>query len=841
MPARISSVVAGALLIAAAALAQVAKPAPAVIYSEDEKVTGGQIVTDTPHTGTKCLRWRHGDSPSLALRGAPTDWSAYDTLTLWLRTDTPDGARFLLLVPSENAQSEGMDYYSFFLQVKPGGWQRFPIRLREDMGVNRNPVGWQKIDRMEFTATGWDQKTNPEAVVYVDDVQLTGEGPVVGPRLTDEEFFDALDLALPTLAAVKAAVDQRDYAAARTAYVQYLKARPVKWYFDWHDRPAKPADRPNIRGGEEALARRFVVCSVPYDFKGGDIDWTVNPTNPVNNEWVWQFSRHSFWNDLGRAYWDTGDEKYAKEFVYELLDWIGDCPVPVGRVNNGAGSRWRTIECGIRMSGSWPNAFFRFLSSPSFTDEAVVTMVKSMVEHARYLKQYPTSFNWLTMESNGLFHVGALFPEFKEAPEWRDTAVQRMYAELDNQVYPDGAQKELSTGYHQVSLYNFKGLLDTARLTGFDLPADYMNKLERMWSFNMWGAGPDGCLPAVNDSGYTDVRGNLREGLKYFPEHQDWLYLASSGKEGEPPATTSHNFPWAGQHVMRSGWDPQARYCFFETGPFGAGHQHEDKLSFVLSAYGSRLLIDTGIYTYDASAWRRYVLGATAHNTVLVDGQGQARRSEPRDTYCVTSPYPDPWFSTDQFDYAAGVYEENFGDKKARPATQRREIMFVKPDYWIVVDTLTAKDDQPHQYTALFHLRPAEARVLDDGRTVLTDNGAAANLAILPASAAPLTAQIIKGQKEPYLLGWTLKSGLECEPIPVATYEWQGAGVQTRAWVFYPLKPGETVLPTVTPTATGFTVRAGEKTDEVVLGDKPRISLTRHEGALVTAVMNVAP
>ena len=30
---------------------------------------------------------------------------------------------------------------------------------------------------------------------------------------------------------------------------------------------------------------------------------------------------------------------------------------------------------------------------------------------------------------------------------------------------------------------------------------------------------------------------------------------------------------------MRSGWDRKALFLGFEVGPFGAGHQHEDKLS----------------------------------------------------------------------------------------------------------------------------------------------------------------------------------------------------------------------------------------------------------------------
>lgn len=57
----------------------------------------------------------------------------------------------------------------------------------------------------------------------------------------------------------------------------------------------------------------------------------------------------------------------------------------------------------------------------------------------------------------------------------------------------------------------------------------------------------------------------------------------------------------------------------FDVGPFGAGHQHEDKLGFVIYAYGAYLVIDSGIYPYDTSRWRRYVLSPYAHNVIHVD------------------------------------------------------------------------------------------------------------------------------------------------------------------------------------------------------------------------------
>ena len=67
------------------------------------------------------------------------------------------------------------------------------------------------------------------------------------------------------------------------------------------------------------------------------------------------------------------------------------------------------------------------------------------------------------------------------------------------------------------------------------------------------------------------------------------------------------------------------------------------------------LLVEGGVYTYDASVWRKYVLSSRAHNVVLVDGLEQARRKSPRETYVVKEPLPHVWESHADFDHASGV------------------------------------------------------------------------------------------------------------------------------------------------------------------------------------------
>ena len=69
------------------------------------------------------------------------------------------------------------------------------------------------------------------------------------------------------------------------------------------------------------------------------------------------------------------------------------------------------------------------------------------------------------------------------------------------------------------------------------------------------------------------------------------------------------------------------------------GHAHADTLSFELSVFGQRVLVNSGTSCYGTSAERLRQRGTAAHNTVVVDGQDSsevwagfrvARRARPR-------------------------------------------------------------------------------------------------------------------------------------------------------------------------------------------------------------------
>lgn len=729
--------------------------------------------------GLPSARWDHAKASAVKCEAIPHDWSGYNCLSFVLHSAKATGASFMVVLSSE-AASEGFDYFGFPITLDWTGWKEFDVPFNE-MGRARNPVGWNKIDSVMFTADGWGNQPNPESVVHIADLRLTHSE---GPWISDTEFFDMLDLDRPGLEKVKAAAASGDLTAAKHEFAEYLRRRDrPNPEFDWKARP-KHDSRPqgvDTKEADRVLQRDLQSVSVYHKFDG-EIDWNLNPID--YKEWPWQLNRHPFWVTLARAYWDTGDEKYAREFVYQMTDWVRRCPAP--RLSSGnATYTWRTIESGIRTGQTWPEAFFRFLTSPSFTDEAVVTMVKSFAEHARQLMRWPTSGNWLAMECNGLMHVGVLFPEFKEAESWRKTAAERLYAELDRQVYPDGAQIELTTGYHQVSLGNFVAAWRIAHLNDVPMPEDFIAKVGRMYDYNINAAMPDASLPGLNDASRFSIRKIMEQGFGFFPERKDYEWIATSGKSGEKPKVGSIALPFSGQLVMRTGWDPNDLYLLMDAGPFGYGHQHEDALSFVIYAHGKYHLIDPGNYAYDSSKWRRYVLSTRAHNTIMVDGLDQHRGGKSRELYVVSKPLPNRWAASDGFDYACGTYSEGYGGGNQVKVTHSRHIFFAKPDYWIVTDFMTPSDAASHKYESMFHL-DADSAEIDADRRVRTVNKSGGNLTILPVADDELRVRIASGEEEPEVQGWIPSAAYKCRPIPTPIFTREAAGPTGFLYLFYP-------------------------------------------------------
>lgn len=360
----------------------------------------------------------------------------------------------------------------------------------------------------------------------------------------------------------------------------------------------------------------------------------------------WELSRFQHAAVLGQAYWLTGDEKYAWEFVRQVDDWIDRNPPKFG-VN------WAcTMDVAIRVA-NWILGFYFFKDSPAFTEDFLIKFLKSLLTHGRHimanLENKGITNNHYLADLVGLIYLGIAFPEFKDAQRWLEFGIQELVKEMEKQVYDDGMDFEASTCYHRLALELFFYPALLCRLNGIGLPQAFIDKLKKMFDFVLYVLKPNGRMPQIgdNDNGRLHVLGKRDildmtylltfatlyyddpaykiEEFGFAPEAL-WLFGPESYERwSQLPGRSveeleSRAFPEGGIYVMRHKKD----YMIISCGPNGqgglGGHAHNDKLSFELCIDSEDIIIDPGTYVYTADPeWRNRFRSTAYHNTVMID------------------------------------------------------------------------------------------------------------------------------------------------------------------------------------------------------------------------------
>jgi hypothetical protein len=406
------------------------------------------------------------------------------------------------------------------------------------------------------------------------------------------------------------------------------------------------------------------------------------------------------------------------------------------------------------------------------------------------------------MEMNGLALFALAFPEFRKSEEWAAYGLQIMSDELNRQVYPDGVQTEVATKTQWVALQRFESIADNFRKAGREISAEYLKGVEAMYNYLTYSMRPDGHQPLNSDSDREDLRPRVLAAAKKF-NRGDWEWVATNGKAGVQPKTRpSLTFPWAGIHVMRSGWDSQAAWTFFDNGPYGTGHQHRDKLHLSVAAFGKDLLVDGGRFThqdyfsFDPMIWRGYFRSSFSHNVILVDGNGQNAAATRARTPLVEG---QDFIHGDRYDYAYGSFPDGFEGVSGK-VTHSRSVLYLHDKYWVVLDHIDT--DRPRKLQTLWHYAP-DCEVAVDGSEAASLNKDNPNLRIIPSGNVKWEVEIVKGQEEPFKQGWySVNYGLK-EPNPTVIYSAEIAKPTTFVWV---LVPAQGIVPHV---STQFIEKGG--------------------------------
>lgn len=577
---------------------------------------------------------------------------------------------------------------------------------------------------------------------------------------------------------VKQAYESDDIPLACSALLDYYKNGNSAQYLRMNQPPVSQKTTSNADSiVQDIFTFQLVTGKVPR-LEKSQLNWFHNgPEDDI--EWAWALNRHYPIRDLLRIYFETGNPEYARYIDSFIKDWIIESlPYPAVKSNT---AMWRGLEVSFRVK-IWAKVFYGLMNTDYTSPATQLLILSSLSEHAHYARKFHAQNNWLTMEITGLATVATAWKELMDATEWLEYSKETMVESMKGQVYPDGVQTELTSSYHYVALANFMLFDQICKNANERLP-DYFNEtMEEMYDYLAYTMRPDGFGILNNDA---DRKSNREWIFKAFDKYnrEDWRYIATNGEKGiKPNGEPSVIYPWAGHLVSRNGYDKNAHWSFFDIGPWGSGHQHNDKLHISISAFGRDLLVDGGRFAYRgevARKFRGYAKGSQSHNVILIDGKGQSPGPKVIDQplseihFKIASDYDYAWNSFDQFNDVDGEIKHT------------RSMMYVRDNFWIVVDNI--ETSIPRKIETLWHWHP-ECEVEEINKNAVSTKNEKGNLQIIPIGKGKWDIMQVKGQENPEIQGWYSPEYNNFEPNVTSIYSTNIKSDETFIWLLVPFQ-----------------------------------------------------
>jgi uncharacterized heparinase superfamily protein len=336
---------------------------------------------------------------------------------------------------------------------------------------------------------------------------------------------------------------------------------------------------------------------------------------------LWLYNLHYF-DDLNAL--DAGQRGAWHQAL--LQRWLQENPP-------ASGNGWEPYPTSLRMV-NW----VKWLAAGNMP---VPGMERSLATQARWLArrmEWHLLGNHLFANAKALVFAG-LFFEGPEAASWLATGLKIIAHELPEQVLADGGNFERSTMYHAIFLEDLLDLVNAVSHWPGCVPALQTAQWREVASRMLgWLAGmthPDGEIALFNDAAFG-VAPNLNQ-LRSYAQRLHIQHgpprrfspcdddrgeetnlpsvIASAARQSIPPLL----------HFADSGYVRLERgnaVALLDVAPVGPdylpGHAHADTLSFELSVFGQRVVVNGGTSCYGSRLERLRERGTAAHSTVEV-------------------------------------------------------------------------------------------------------------------------------------------------------------------------------------------------------------------------------
>ena len=320
----------------------------------------------------------------------------------------------------------------------------------------------------------------------------------------------------------------------------------------------------------------------------GPGDW-----NSENSLLLWLYNLHYF-DDLNA---DAANER--KGWHQELMTrWIRENPPPFGVA-------WDPYPTSLRAVNwiKWD------LSGQKLSQE----VKHSLAVQARLLVsrlEIHLLGNHLFANAKALVFAGLYF-DGDEADIWYKTGLNIIRRELPEQVLNDGGNFELSPMYHAIFLEDLLDVVNLHRTYDRELPDGIEQVIPKMLCWLTTMCHPDGEISFFNDAA-IGVTPSVEELL---------MYARRLGFEIPRPDLGLTELPDSGYSRIEKD-DVVVLVDCAAIGPdYLPAHAHADTLSFELSLFGRRVIVNSGTSVYGSGAERQRQRSTSAHSTIVIDNE----------------------------------------------------------------------------------------------------------------------------------------------------------------------------------------------------------------------------
>jgi uncharacterized heparinase superfamily protein len=533
----------------------------------------------------------------------------------------------------------------------------------------------------------------------------------------------------------------------RARYRWMAEEHPAAWS-EWRFFPGANGIEP--ASAAEAIEEARGIAAGRFCFVNRAVDLGPRPAwGDHGQSQLWSYHLHYFEYlvSLG-LWWKLEQAQEALDAAARLIsDWIEHNPPATG-------DGWHPYVVAARLS-SWLQGSELFGSALRQDPRVEPRLLRSITEQALFLEQnleFDVLGNHLLKNLRTMVHCG-LALEHPESQRWLHQGALWTFDQVLHQVLPDGGHYERSPMYQLLVYWDLLDMLTQLRRVGITVPVEVLERFAAMLDWIAAMRHPDGDIPLLNDA-VLGVAGTPAEalavGAAFFGEAPDklgWRATALLGTlplplgegRGEGPVDSPARdialpSPQPSPRGRGSGSGdvalPDSGYYVFNAPKTwlvaDAGdpcpdelpaHAHADALSFELSVSGRRMIVDSGVFEYQAGLWRDFMRGTAAHNTVMLDGQDQSevwgsfrvgRRAR------VAARY---WAEQD----GVRVLEaDHDGYQATLGVRHRRWIARVDQRFFVVSDLLEGSGE--HEARSFIHLHPdaavGDASLADDARLI---------------------------------------------------------------------------------------------------------------------------